>query len=205
MTSLILKPHVLILAFAGCLSAQAVSDVSAEAIEHPTVRLGSRAAFNALYNGDIPRRWLIRAGGDIPPKTLVWPIKGRGIGRGFGSDNGRHLAIDITAPPNTPVRVAARGLVAYANNTVKGYGKMMLVIHPGGWVTMYAHLNDYKARSGEWVTRGQIIALTGNTGISRGPHLHFALLVKGCPVDPEPLFQEIPKQHRCTKKKRRTE
>jgi murein DD-endopeptidase MepM/ murein hydrolase activator NlpD len=106
------------------------------------------------------------------------------MGRGFGSDNGRHLAIDITAPKGTPVRAAARGLVGYANNTIKGYGKMMLVLHPGGWVSLYAHLGEYKAKPGEWVTRGQIIAATGNTGVSRGPHLHFALFREGRAVDP---------------------
>ncbi len=168
-------------------------------------RLGTRAAATLLMCGNIPERWQKRAGPGPAPKTLIWPIVGRALGRGFGSDDGRHLALDITAAKGTPVRVAARGIVGYASNTVKGYGKMMLVLHPGGWVTMYAHLSEYKAGPGEWVTRGQIIAATGNTGVSRGPHLHFALYVRGAPIDPVPLFQAIPRRKRiCASAKGRS-
>lgn len=157
-------------------------------------KLGSKGSATLLMCGNIPERWQNRAGPGPVPKTLVWPIIGRRLGRGFGSDEGRHLAIDITTPEGTPVRVAARGLVVYAANTVNGYGKMMLVLHPGGYVTLYAHLSEYMAEPGEWVTRGQVIANTGNTGISRGPHLHFALFFHGTPMDPMPLMESVPRR-----------
>ena len=156
------------------------------------VTLGSRAAVNTLLNGNVPWRWQMRAGGTESPRTLLWPVKGRGIGRGYGSRNGTHLAIDITAPVGTPVRAVARGVVGYADDKVHGYGKLMLVLHPGCGVSLYAHLSGYRVRPGERIKRGQIIALTGSTGISRGPHLHFALFENGKPVNPEPRFQNIP-------------
>jgi murein DD-endopeptidase MepM/ murein hydrolase activator NlpD len=158
------------------------------------VKLGSRAAASLLMNGWFPKQWLKRTGG-VRTKKLVWPIPGRKLGRGYGSDGGRHLAVDITTPTGTPIRVAAQGVVGYANDGVRGYGKMMLVLHPGGWVTQYAHLSRYKFRPGKKVSRGQIIAASGNTGISRGPHLHFALFIKGKPVDPVPYMIDMPRRH----------
>jgi murein DD-endopeptidase MepM/ murein hydrolase activator NlpD len=157
-----------------------------------TLKYGERAVFNAMMQGAIPWQWQVRAGGAVAPSTLLWPVEGRGIGRGFGSRGGTHLAIDITAPVGTPIRAVARGVVLYANNEIKGYGKLMLVLHPGGSVSLYAHLDDYKAVPGQLIDRGQVIAIVGNTGISRGPHLHFALFENGKPVNPEPRFQTIP-------------
>jgi murein DD-endopeptidase MepM/ murein hydrolase activator NlpD len=87
-------------------------------------------------------------------------------------------------------------MIGYADDKVRGYGKLMLVLHPGGSVSLYAHLSGYKAHPGQRIRRGQTIAVTGNTGISRGPHLHFALFENGRPVDPEPRFQSIPKRQR---------
>jgi murein DD-endopeptidase MepM/ murein hydrolase activator NlpD len=142
--------------------------------------------------GSFPDAWQKRAGGNTPPKHLVWPLQGRPLGRGFGSNNGQHLAVDVAAPIGTPVRVASSGIVGYAADGVRGYGKMVMVLHSGGWVTLYAHLSDYKARPGDWVKSGEVIALTGNTGLSRGPHLHFALIVRGKPVDPVPYMRHVP-------------
>ena len=175
----------------------------ADAANKKDVTIGSRAAVNALLGGRIPWRWQMRAGGAVSPKTLLWPVNGRGIGRGFGSRNGTHLAIDITAPTGTPVRAVARGIVGYADDEVRGYGKLMLVLHPGGDVSLYAHLSAFRARPGQIIRRGQVIALVGNTGISRGSHLHFALFEDGKPIDPEPLFQHIPRHHRRTDVARR--
>ena len=90
--------------------------------------------------------------------------------------------------------MSAKGVVGYANNGVRGYGKMMLVLHPGGWVTQYAHLSRFMLKPGKKVSRGQVIAATGNTGISKGPHLHFALLVNGKAIDPVPLMVDMPKR-----------
>lgn len=158
------------------------------------IELGSRQAATALLTGKFPQKWITRAGGTSPLKSLVWPLPGRFIGRGFGSDNGRHLAVDITAPVGTKVHAAGQGLVGYADDAVKGYGKLLMIVHPGGWVTLYAHLSAFKVRAGQLISRGQTVALTGNTGISKGPHLHTALLINGVPKDPIPYMKYVPQR-----------
>jgi murein DD-endopeptidase MepM/ murein hydrolase activator NlpD len=156
--------------------------------------LGTRMAATLMLNGGFPDSWTKEAGGSRPPGYLRWPLPGHRLGRGFGSNGGKHLAIDVTAAIGTPVRAMAPGLVAYADDGVKGYGKLVMVVHPGGWVTLYGHLDKYRVEPGRLVKRGEVIALSGNTGISRGPHLHFALLVQGKPVDPMPHMRGAPGQ-----------
>ncbi len=159
----------------------------------PPVEVGSRRAATTLLIGTYPKQWTMRAGGMIPPKKLAWPIPGRHLGRGFYADNGRHQAIDITAPEGTKVHAAEQGYVGYAGNEVKGYGNLLMIVHPGGFVTLYAHLSGFKVKAGRLVSRNQVVALTGNTGISKGPHLHMALLIDGKAVDPIPYMKNVPK------------
>lgn len=158
------------------------------------VALGSRAAATAMLTGNFPLAWKRKIDNDDVPAYLQWPLPGRRLGRGFGSDNGRHLAVDITAPVGTPVQVMAPGLITYADDGVKGYGRMVMVLHGGGWVSLYAHLSRFRARPGAWVKRGQVIAMSGNTGISKGPHLHFAVIDNGDPIDPMPFMRGTPKR-----------
>ncbi len=146
--------------------------------------LGTRAAATLLLNGGFPHSWERAAGGSTPPGYLQWPVPGHRLGRGFGSRDGSHRAVDVTAPEGTGVLSMAPGLVGYAGDEVRGYGNMMMILHAGGWVTLYAHLDEIGAFPGQRIERGEEIATVGSTGISRGPHLHFALLVRGIPVDP---------------------
>ncbi len=158
--------------------------------------LGSRLAATFMLNGGFPDRWVRAAGGNVPPRYLQWPVPGHHLGRGFGSNDGKHLAVDITADIGTPIRAMAPGIVAYADNGVKGYGNMVMLLHPGGWVTLYAHLDRFKVEPGQRVKRRDVIALSGNTGLSRGPHLHFALIVRGKPTDPMRYMRGAPGQRR---------
>jgi murein DD-endopeptidase MepM/ murein hydrolase activator NlpD len=151
-------------------------------------------AATLLLNGGFPDAWGDSVGRGDQPGYLQWPLPDRGLGRGFGSDDGRHLAIDATAPIGTPVHVMAPGIVGYADNGVKGYGNLVMVVHAGGWVTLYAHLDKFKVEPGQRVRRGDVIALSGNTGISRGPHLHFALIVRGEPRDPMKYMRGMPER-----------
>ncbi|MCK9521695.1 MAG: M23 family metallopeptidase [Proteobacteria bacterium] len=155
---------------------------------------GSRRAASILFKGRVPDRWMELAGGKNPPKYLQWPMPGRRLGRGFHAREGTHQAVDITAPIGTPVKVMAPGIVGYANNELKGFGNVMMVVHAGGWVTLYAHLDKFRARPGAWVRRGDVIALSGNTGLSRGPHLHFALISHGVPLDPMLVMRGHPEK-----------
>jgi murein DD-endopeptidase MepM/ murein hydrolase activator NlpD len=110
--------------------------------------------------------------------------------RGFGSgEGGYHLAVDIAGDIGWNVRSAAPGIVANAGDEVRGYGNIVIVIHPGGWVTMYAHNSVLFVVAGQRVRTGSVLAELGSTGISRGPHVHFELMYGGRNCDPVHLFR----------------
>ncbi len=152
--------------------------------------LGNRQAASQLLRGQVSARWLSAAGGDRLPGTLRWPVtRGRFV-RGFGSgEGGYHLAMDIAGDIGWNVRAAAPGIVGYSDDGVRGYGNMVIVVHPGGWVTMYAHNSVNFVVPGQVVQTGSILAELGSTGISRGPHVHFELMHGGRNCDPAGLFR----------------
>lgn len=124
------------------------------------------------------------------PGTLRLPVDDGIFLRGWGSGpGGYHLAVDIYAPPGTPVHAAARGIVAYAGTGLRGYGRFILIVHPSGRVSAYAHNRENLVTAGERVAKGQIISLLGNTGLSRGPHVHFMYIQNGEHCDPLPLIR----------------
>jgi len=154
--------------------------------------LGTRAAAGMLLRGNVKPEWIRAAGGAKSrlPGFLRWPVKNGWFVRGWGSgDSGYHLAVDIAGKIGWNVRAAAPGIVGYSGNGVKGYGNIVMVIHPGGWVTIYAHNSVNFVSAGQRVERGAILAELGSTGISRGPHVHFEFLYKGEMCDPNVLFK----------------
>ncbi|MFZ5822772.1 MAG: peptidoglycan DD-metalloendopeptidase family protein [Bacillota bacterium] len=94
-----------------------------------------------------------------------------------------HDGMDIGVPIGTPVVSVARGRVSYVGY-LGGYGLTVKVEHGDGLVTLYAHLSEAHVSVGQSVGGGEQIALSGNTGTSTGPHLHFSVFVGGSPVDP---------------------
>lgn len=96
-----------------------------------------------------------------------------------------HKGMDFTCDKNTPVYATADGVVESAK-WQSGYGYTVVVDHGYGYKTLYAHLLDGKfmVRAGQQVVRGEQIALSGNSGKSTGPHLHYEVLVKGQNVNP---------------------
>ena len=116
---------------------------------------------------------------------FIWPVRGQVIGAFGKQANGqRNDGIDIAAPAGTPVRAAASGTVAYAGNELKAYGNLVLIRHPGGWVTAYAYNSKLSVKRGDYVKQGQKIAEVGQTGIARTPQLHFELRKGATPVNP---------------------
>lgn len=100
-----------------------------------------------------------------------------------------HWGIDFALPIGTPVVVADHGVVkSFGLDAAKG--NYVIVDHQNGAVTEYYHLNEHKVNIGEALTRGQEIGISGNTGMSTGPHLHFQLSVNNERVDPMPFFGE---------------
>lgn len=137
------------------------------------------------------RRWVSAAGSARRlAGTLALPVRGGEFIRGWGSGvAGYHLAIDIRGSTGTAIRAAERGIVAYAGDGVSGYGNFVMIQHPNGWVTAYAHNRDLAVAPGQLVERGQVIAHLGNTGLSHGPHLHFMLIRDGEHCDAAPLLR----------------
>jgi hypothetical protein len=100
---------------------------------------------------------------------------------GIGSTN--HDGIDIAVPEGTPIRAALSGKVTSAGPN-GGYGNYVAIQHDGGLLTFYAHLSTIAVRVGQKVDRGEVVAKSGNTGTSTGPHLHFGVHRKGVSVNP---------------------
>lgn len=94
-----------------------------------------------------------------------------------------HAGIDIVLPEGTPVYAAASGRVARAE-WHEGYGLLVVIAHKDGFATYYAHLSRVLVTPGQFVEAGQVVALSGNTGLSTGPHLHFEIRRDETAVDP---------------------
>jgi murein DD-endopeptidase MepM/ murein hydrolase activator NlpD len=114
-----------------------------------------------------------------------WPVRGRIIA-GFGSKpNGQQNdGIDVAVPENTPIKAAEDGEVAYAGSELKGYGNLVLVKHPNGYVTAYAHAKELLVKRGDRIKRGDVIAKSGQSGNVDAPQLHFEVRKGTSPVDP---------------------
>ena len=87
-------------------------------------------------------------------------------------------------PEGTPIKAAEAGTVAYAGNEVKGFGNLVMVRHADGWVSVYANASEIKVKRGDIIKRGQVIALSGQSGDVSAPQLHFELRKGSVPVDP---------------------
>lgn len=132
------------------------------------------------------------ATGTLPAQAAVakaefrWPARGRVIS-GFGG-TGTNEGINISVPDGTPVKAAEAGTVAYAGSEVKGYGNLVLIRHENGYVSAYAHNGDLDVKRGQKVTRGQVIAKSGQSGNVTSPQLHFEIRKGATPIDPMPYL-----------------
>ena len=95
-----------------------------------------------------------------------------------------HEGMDFTCPVGTAVHVTGDGVVELVDFSYGGYGNEIIVNHGYGYRTRYAHLTKAKVTPGQKVKRGDVIGLSGNTGKSTGPHLHYEVLKGGGPVNP---------------------
>ena len=110
-----------------------------------------------------------------------WPARGRII-QGFKA--GGNDGINISVPAGTSVRAAESGVVVYSGDGLKGYGNLILIKHPNGFVTAYGNNGELDVKRGDQVKRGQVIAKSGDTGNVNSPQLHFELRKGSTPVDP---------------------
>ena len=118
------------------------------------------------------------------PIRLVSPLRAP-IGDRFGPrGNQFHPGIDFPARTGTPVGAAGRGRVVFAGWDSGGYGKLVVIEHPQGVRSMYAHLSAIDLNVGQSVVAGARVGRVGATGFATGPHLHFELRLRGAAVDP---------------------
>ena len=94
-----------------------------------------------------------------------------------------HEGMDFSCDIGTPVYATADGVIKKAR-WEKGYGYLITIDHGYGYETRYAHLKSFNVKPGQKVIRGETIALSGNSGRSSGPHVHYEVLQKGRPVNP---------------------
>ncbi len=115
---------------------------------------------------------------------FIWPVEGK-INQGFEeAENRQHQGIDISSAVGAPIKASSAGTVIYSNNTIKGYGNLIILRHPEGFVTVYAHNQMNLVEEGAWVEKGQVIGKVGQTGRTSGPHLHFEVRKGNRAVDP---------------------
>lgn len=116
--------------------------------------------------------------------TYIRPTSYGSMSSGFGPRWGTtHKGIDWSVPVGTTARASRAGQVVSAGWS-GGYGYCVIIDHGDGVKTRYAHLSKILVSSGQYVDQGDSIALTGNTGDSTGPHIHFEVIVNGVPVNP---------------------
>ena len=140
--------------------------------------------------GSLSRSSDVDEGRDGKPDS--WPLTERGfIGRGFVEQGllDDHPGLDIAIPTGSYIRAAGAGRVVEVGEDPI-YGKIVRIDHENGYLTLYAHASDTSVELGEEVRKNEVIALSGDTGISTGPHLHFEIRFEGEAVDPLELVEQ---------------
>jgi murein DD-endopeptidase MepM/ murein hydrolase activator NlpD len=136
-------------------------------------------------------RFIAKASRVLASLPSRWPVRGP-VNSDFGrrvspwlGDEGRefHSGLDIGARRGSEVRAPAPGTVVFAGGHAE-YGISLVIDHGNDIKTLYGHLSKTLVQQGDAVQRGQMVALTGNTGRSSGPHLHYEIQVTGKPVNP---------------------
>ncbi len=116
----------------------------------------------------------------------------------------RHLGVDLTCKRGTKIYSPADGVIELARVSKKGYGNLLKVQHSFGFMTMYAHLQTFNVRSGQFVKKGELIATCGNSGNSTGPHLHYEVRFLGRVLDPQYFMDWKPEKFDSLFKKERS-
>lgn len=122
--------------------------------------------------------------------VLAWPTTIRRITAHFHDSDypfkatiGEHSGTDIGLPQGTPLYAAEAGYVGKAAVGTKWYGTYLMIIHSNNLSTLYGHMSSLAVSADQYVTKGQLIGYSGNTGFSSGPHLHFEVRLNGIPVN----------------------
>ena len=147
--------------------------------------------FSESFYKDYIKRGILRRKLVIPQADFLWPIEGSRITSRVGKRWGiNHRGLDIAASSRTIVLAVQSGKVIKRSYS-RGYGKVVFLEHGEGYITKYAHLSVILVKEDDVVEKGQVIALSGNSGRSTGPHLHFEVECGGILLDPEDFLPEF--------------
>jgi murein DD-endopeptidase MepM/ murein hydrolase activator NlpD len=122
----------------------------------------------------------------------MWPVHNVVINRGFKETGRPHEGVDLHGTKNTPIYAAHAGQVVYVGHKYHGFGNMIIIEFSSRWASLYAHLQSFKVKRGDQVTKGQWIGAMGRTGHATGVHLHFELMKDKHPVDPQLYLPSLP-------------
>jgi murein DD-endopeptidase MepM/ murein hydrolase activator NlpD len=128
-----------------------------------------------------PTGWPVHGEVTSPFGTRVHPISGV---------SAFHSGIDIRTPPGTPVKATADGMVSYSS-WGEGTGNVVVLEHGRGLTTVYAHNTRNSVKVGQRVKKGQAIAISGSTGSSTGPHVHYEVWKNKVHVNPAPFLKDV--------------
>jgi murein DD-endopeptidase MepM/ murein hydrolase activator NlpD len=162
-----------------------VQEDKAHALEHMRELQAQSAELSARIRSAQRSSSVVVPGptGQASAAGFVWPVHGV-LTSGYGWRWGRmHEGIDLAVGMGTPVVASAAGTVIVAG-WMGGYGNLVVVDHGNGIATAYGHNTSVTVGVGQSVAQGQLIAYSGNTGHSTGPHVHFEVRINGAPVDP---------------------
>lgn len=147
----------------------------------PAILIRDSASAVVPPGGTVPSRWPLDEPGFVT----------RGVSDGSGVGDEPHTGLDIAVREGSVVRTAGGGTVMEAG-AARDYGLYVLVLHPDGHQTMYGHLSRLIVTREAQVREGDVLGLSGNTGRSTAPHLHFEIRLNGRPVDPTGFIKEAP-------------
>ncbi len=118
-----------------------------------------------------------------------WPVDEAKLSRGFiDRKRKHHWGLDLANKKGTSILAAENGYIVYTGRQFHGYGRLIVIEHNEQWATLYAHLDKFSVKEGDFVKRGDIIGEMGRTGHATGSHLHFELRDNRAPVDPIPYL-----------------
>lgn len=127
---------------------------------------------------------------EIKEETLfLSPLKFGEVTSYFGTrDEKNHDGLDIAVPVDTPIFASCDGVVRFCG-ILDGYGLTVVLFHDNGYMTLYAHCNSFNVTKNQQILAGEIIAYSGNSGTSTGPHLHFEIRKDKIPLNPEDFIK----------------